>query len=71
MVYNHKINYVRVPGVGVRDLEECVVPEEVVNGQILCVFELHSRQMIGNIIFYSLFIFYFKIKFLEQQDPSY
>ena len=57
---NHEINYVRVPGVGVHNLEECVISKEIINGQILCIFELHSRQMIGNIIFYSLFYLLFR-----------
>ena len=61
MAYNHEINYVRIPGVGVHNLEECVISEEVINGQILCIFELHSRQMIGNIIFYPFLSFILKL----------
>ena len=56
---NHKINNIHVPWVGFCDLEEHVVPKRIVDGQFLWIFKLHSGQVIGNIIFYSLSIFYF------------
>jgi hypothetical protein len=43
MSYNQKVQNIRLPGVGVRYLEKRIILEKVVNGQILCIFELHFR----------------------------
>jgi hypothetical protein len=56
---NHKINNIRVLGVWSGDLKEHVIPQRIIDTQLLRILKLHSRQVIGNRIFYSLFIFYF------------
>jgi hypothetical protein len=59
MTCNHKIDNIRVPRVWFGYLEEHIIPQRIINRQFLWILKLHSRQVIRNSIFYSLFIFYF------------
>jgi hypothetical protein len=61
---NHIINNICI-GVGVDDLQQHVVPVVVVYRYVLRVSNMHLRQVVYDRVFYSLFIFYFNIKFLE------